>query len=100
MRYIYPKAKPQVSRRTHPVVFIAAISLILFSLAGTASVLGFKPLAELDQPASAAKHECSHKLMGNHDASASDTRSNFDSNMPSIQTNESDDVFDTPIVRA
>lgn len=100
MRYIYPQAKPHASRRTHPVVFIAATSLILFSLAGTASVLGFRPLAQINQPASESKYECSHKLMGKHDTAASETKSNFDSNMPSIETDESDDVFNTPIIRA
>jgi hypothetical protein len=82
------------------VVFIAAASLILFSLAGTASVLGFKPLAQMNQPASTANHGCGHKLMSNHDTSASETKSSFDSNMPSIETDESQDVFDTPIIRA
>ncbi|HSH73379.1 MAG TPA: hypothetical protein VK974_10010 [Methylophilaceae bacterium] len=100
MRYIYPNAKPQAKRKTHPVVFVAAISLILFSIAGTASVLGFKPLAQFNQAGSASSETCANRLMGHKDTSASGAKSTFESNMPTVDSDNSDDVFKTPVIRA
>jgi len=45
MRYIYP-ARTQPKRRPHPMVLIVAASVIFFSLAGGAAVLGYQPLAQ------------------------------------------------------
>lgn len=44
MRYIYPARLK--SQRTHPLIFVAAVSITFFSLAGAAAMLGYQPLAQ------------------------------------------------------
>jgi len=102
MRYIYPNKNPQVKQKAHPVIFVAAMSLILFSLAGTASVLGYQPFAQLDQSSSNVSAGCN--LMGGKGSAVSGTnsagKSTFELNMPSVETNDSEDIFKTPLIKA
>jgi len=83
-------------------MFVAAISLILFSIAGTASALGYQPLAKLSQQTSNASTGCN--LMGNKGSTVSGTnpagKSTLELNMPSVETDDSNDVFKTPLIRA
>lgn len=104
MRYIYPNLKPAAKRQWHPLALTAASALIVFSVAATASVLGFQPLAITQCAGSQESH---HQIIGKHatgdaslNAPASDSETNLELNMPSVQLNTSDDAFKAPLVRA
>jgi len=102
MRYIYPNRNPQVKQKTHPVIFVAAMSLILFSFAGAASALGYKPFTQVDLPNTNASNGCN--LMGKKGSSVSGTnptgKSSLELNMPSLETGNSADLFNAPLIRA
>ena len=100
MRYIYPSLHPVTKRRLHPLILVATLALIIFSLAATASVLGFQPLAKNQ---AVGVMECHRQLIGNHadgDASVSGSGSDFGVSIPSLNLHTSDDAFKAPIVRA
>ncbi len=90
MRYIYPARAPS-QRKTHPIVFVAAASVILFSLAGGAAVLGYQPLAQSQSVSSAGCNtgKLFDNSMTNSTSSAlnsnvADSQDSFESDMPSI----------------
>ncbi len=103
MRYIYP-ARPQPKRKAHPMVLVAAASVIFFSLAGAAAALGYQPLAQ------SAAYNCStakvfeSKLQENTNAvnrNVSGSNDTFDSEMPSIGNSRDDkQEFDVIIVKS
>ncbi len=90
MRYIYPARTP-MQRKTHPIVFVAAASLIFFSLAGGAALLGYQPLAQTQ--AANANGCASGKLFDNSltnntsgavNGTVIDSKESYQSEMPAI----------------